>query len=258
MATHDQPIEDPINPAPTPAAGLDVPTPRSVVKGATWALVILAAIVAGVGSWLATEAVLKAYKATFIKGASPYPTPEETRQYQNINIVGGSVALASTGGILGLAMGLAGGAARRSIKAALSAGAVGLLVGAVLEGGVARLVLWYAYKKIDLQAEDMIQPIALHLATWCVVGAVGGLAFGLGLGGRKRWLRTMLGGAIGAGIAIVAYDLIGAILLSTSGTHLPQADTPVARALAQILATIGTAIGSTLAANDPKKKPVAS
>jgi hypothetical protein len=226
------------------------------VTGRTWALVIIAGIVAGVGSWLATEAILKGYEATFVKGPNAFPTPEEDAQHRKISIVGGTVALGATGGLLGLVLGLAGGVSRPSIRAALSAGLLGLLVGAVGEGGVARMVLWFSYTKMDLASDDLLPPMLCHLVTWSFAGALGGLAFGIGIGGRLRWLRTMLGGAFAAAIAIIAYDIIGAVLFSTHGTHQPHANYPETRALAQGLVSIATAIGSVVAARDPKRKPV--
>lgn len=256
MATPDRPDEEIPDNGPVAKPDHEVPVARGVVTGRTWALVIVAGIIAGVGSWLATEAVLKAYQATFVKGPTPYPTPEEMQQSQRIRIVGGSVALAVTGGLLGLALGVAGGASRPSIRAALTAGALGLLVGGTIEGGVARLVLWFSYTRMDLQADDLLGPILCHLVTWSVAGALGGLAFGIG--GRFRWPSTMLGGAVAAALAIVAYDLLGAVLLASHRTHLPHADTPETRALAQVLVSIGTAIGSVVAAHDPKRKPAES
>jgi hypothetical protein len=256
MATSDRPDEDPIKNEPASPPGPDPGRTRGAVTGRTWALAIVAVIVAGVGSWLATEAILQAYEATKPARSGPYPTPQEDEQYRQISINGGTVALAATGGLLALALGLAAGASRPSIKAALSAGVLGLLLGAALEGGVARMVLWYTYKKMDLASDDMLPPILCHLAIWCIIGALAGLAFGIGIGGRLRWLRTMIGGAVAAGIAIVAYDIIGAVLMATHETHLPHAKFPESRALAQILVSLVTGIGIVVAARDPKPKKV--
>ena len=53
------------------------------------------------------------------------------------------------------------------------------------------------------------------------VGAAGGLAFGIGLGGRDRWMKSLLGGLVGAALATVVYELVGAIAFPTDKTELP-------------------------------------
>jgi hypothetical protein len=94
-----------------------------------------------------------------------------------------------------------------------------------------------------------------HLGLWSAMGLMGGLAVGLGLGGRGRWWRTMIGGMVGAAIATVVYEFLGALVFPIDGTHQPLADFPKTRALAQILMPLGVAIGALLAASDPKSKP---
>ena len=49
-------------------------------------------------------------------------------------------------------------------------------------------------------------PLLTHGAIWSAVGAIGGLAFGLGLGGRGRWKATLVRGLVGAAAATVVYE----------------------------------------------------
>ncbi len=150
-------------------------------------------------------------------------------------IESGTLAFGVTGGLVGLMLGVAGGLSRKSNKSTILAGAIGLLLGGLIEGGAARLGLWLIYHRFDPQTEDILQAMLGHLGLWGAVGLTGGLAFGLGLGGRGRWWRAAIGGLVGASLATVVYDFLGALVFATHGTHQPLADTPETRALAQIL-----------------------
>jgi len=219
---------------------------------------LVAGVVVGLCSWSAIEGVLRYYHSALNPGMKPVPTDEDARKIMNARVSSGSAAFGFMGGLFGLAFGLAGGAARRSIVAAVSSGVVGLLAGALGTGGAAWLILPIFYARLDPQSGDLVMPLLTHGAIWCAAGAAGGLAFGLGVGGRGRWLRTALGGLVGAGLATVAYELIGALGFPTLGTHLPLSNAPITRGLAQILVAIGTGIGSVSALTDSKKRSVSS
>ena len=53
-------------------------------------------------------------------------TTEVARQIMLATVASGTVACGAMGGLLGLSIGLAGGARRRSVRAAFAAGVVGL------------------------------------------------------------------------------------------------------------------------------------
>jgi hypothetical protein len=253
MSTHEPPTNP--EPTPQPGGGDVVASPRSSVTPGTWIFVIVAAILAGVGSWFVLERTLDAYKASFEVRSGPYPTAEDAAQITQARIASGTLAFGVTGALFGLMLGVAGGLSRKSNKATILAGVFGLVLGGLAEGGAGRLSLWLIYHRFDPQTEDMLQSLLGHLGLWSAVGLTGGLAFGLGLGGRGRWWRATIGGLVGAGVATVVYEFLGALVFATHGTHQPLADTPETRALAQILIPLGAAIGALLSASDPKPKP---
>jgi hypothetical protein len=258
MMTPERPDENRPNHKPAPVHGSEAGLPASggVITRRTWGLAIAAAVVAGVGSWLAGEGVLAAYRPSLMPAMKPIPTDEDARQITIARVASGTAAFAATGGLLGIALGLAGGASRRSVGSAASAGSTGLLLGAIGGAGVARLALPIIYSRLDPQASDLMLPMLAHEVLWSVAGVAGGLAFGLGAGGKGRWLRTALGGFIGAAMAVVVYEFAGALGFPTHRTHLPLAGSPEARALAQLLVALGTAIGAVLAADEPKARRV--
>jgi hypothetical protein len=224
----------------------------------TWIIAVVAAIGAGLGSWGVVEGVLNAYTPAFQSRTSPYPTAEEIARITRARIACETITFAATGGLLGLVLGLAGGISRRSIKWATLAGLLGLVVGGLAEAGSAYGTLQFIYTKIDVQSEDLLQSMLSHLALWAVIGLAGGLAFGLGLGGRGAWWKAAAGGLVGFALATVAYELIGALVLPTDGTHQPFGDSARSRVLAQVLITLGAAIGAVAATSDRAKRPASA
>ncbi len=78
----------------------------------------------------------------------------------------------------------------------------------------------------------------LHGVIWGSLGAVGGLAFGLAHGPYKRGfslLRPVLGGLVGAWLATVAFEFLGAIALPMAGTTQPYPTTRFARLLGVLM-----------------------
>jgi hypothetical protein len=153
------------------------------------------------------------------------------------------------GGILGLALGLAGGLAQRSPSSAARSAILGLLLGAAVAGSTALVVLPIFFSRYDPHSNELGPSLLTHGAIWSAVGAIGGLAFGLGLGGRGRWKATLVGGFVGAAAATVIYEIVGALAFATSKTDLPLSASITTRGMAQLLVAILTAIGAVVAVN---------
>lgn len=261
MLAHGQPDEDRLSAGSIPharadpsAPGTGALNPGGVVTPRTWGLVLAAGIAAGVCSWLVTEGVMKAYLLSLLPPMKPIPTVEDARQIIRAKVVIGTVVFGMMGGLLGIAFGLAGGGWRRSVGAAGMAGAVGLLAGSAVVAGVAWVVLPFVYTRLDPQSHDLGTPLLYHELLWSFAGAVGGGAFGLGAGGRSLWVRTAIGGWVGAALAIVVYELVGALAFPTHQTQFPLAGSPETRAMAWILVALGAAIGMILAAKESKSE----
>lgn len=111
-----------------------------------------------------------------------------------------------------MTMGIAGGVARRSSNASAGAAIVGLVLGFAVAASLGLFLVSNFFKKFDPQSGDLVLPLLTHGAIWSAVGAIGGLAFGLGLGGKGRWTATLGGGLLGAAAAAVIYEIVGARL----------------------------------------------
>jgi hypothetical protein len=159
-----------------------------------------------------------------------------------------ALAFGMVGAILGLGLGIAGGLASGPIRIwrRAIAGLVGLAVGSALGVGasMALVPVFYQARLANPLSLDLTIPILVHAGIWAAVGAGGGLAFWLGLGGDTRRLaRATIGGLVGGALAAVAYDIIGALAFSLADTPKPLSLTWGTRLLARLLVTTMAAGG---------------
>ncbi|RUL85285.1 hypothetical protein [Tautonia sociabilis] len=222
------------------------PDPAIPAVGAsrTWAFALAAGLLAG---GLAAAAVEGTYQ-TFRPGLVPEVINGETNMVAPPHEIAratrqnASLSFGLMGGLLGLAMGWAGGLAGRSGRGPTARAALlGLVVGLAATALASFLVI-PAYFEYDTQVqanqgENLIIPLLVHVGSWAAAGAAGGLAFGVGLGGTARGLgaRTAIGGLTGAAVGAVAYELIGGIAFPMAKTPQPFAEQLVPRALAMLL-----------------------
>src|SRR5262249_23626755 len=153
---------------------------------------LLAGAIAGIGSWLVGEAALDFFRPplqrTEMMGQVIFKAnfeDEVSADYKNATI-----AFAALGGVLGLALGVAGGWARKSKRSAVIAGTAGFLLGDVLATVASLSILPVYFHALDKAEEelshDLVLPLIVHGGIWAVCGLAGGIAFGIGLGGGWR------------------------------------------------------------------------
>jgi hypothetical protein len=156
------------------------------------------------------------------------------------------------GALLGLALGAAGGLARRAPRAVITAAPTGLVLGAAAGTGTTFLLLpWYhashALPSPDTATQELALALATHGGIWVAVGAATGLALGLGLGGG-RVARAIIGGILGAVVATVIYEFGGAIVFAMDKTFGPTAMAPAPRLLAHLAVALFVSAGALWAA----------
>lgn len=148
--------------------------------------------------------------------------------------------------------------ARRAAGASVRAAIAGLLLGIALVAPIALLLVSNFFTKYDPHSEDLVFPLLTHGAIWSAVGAIGGLAFGLGIGGQGRWKATPVGGLVGAAAATIIYEIVGALAFASSKTELPLSSSIATRGMAQFLVTTLSAIGVVLALYQPARRRASS
>jgi hypothetical protein len=235
-------------PSGEPSSGPDSIPPRRL-----WSLALIAGIGAGVVSWLGGEAI----HGTF----APTPSYELLvsgrldRLDAQAEVKGATLAFGGLGVLLGLFLGLAGGLARRAPRAALLAAVVGAASGLVA-AVVSSLVMVPIFHRLgtDRLAANLALPLMLHGGIWSAIGAAGGLAFGVGLGGRGRAVRALLGGLLGAFGGTMIYELIGGLAFPFAEADRPVSATWGTRLIARLAVAFLAAVGAAIAAQDPKSK----
>jgi len=224
--------------------------PASVARRKVPALLValIAGIVASGLTWVAGEAFRNRFQAEVEGDPSRGPTASQVsaEAVYMAEMKNGVLVYGLQGGLLGLLLGLAGGFGRGSARAAVVAGVVGLVGG----GALGTLVSWGLIppllRNINPLSDDLLQPMLAHAGLWSPIGAAVGLAFGLGYGGeRNRVLSAIAGGFLGALLAVVIYEVLGAVVFPLDRTTRPIAASSVARlvahALLGVVASLGTA-----------------
>jgi hypothetical protein len=206
-------------------------------------------------SELIGEQIMNSYQSDLNPPIQRTPSPENVRRWKDARVHSPAFTFATLGGLLGLALGFAGGFARRSTSASVRAAILGLMLGSTVAGSFSLFLVPIFFKNYDPQSGDLVLPLLTHCAIWSAVGGVGGLAFGLGLGGRGRWRATLVGGLTGAAAAAVVFELVGALFFASSKTDLPLSTSSMTRGMALLLVTSLSSIGAVLALRQRAKQP---
>jgi hypothetical protein len=165
-----------------------------------------------------------------------------------------ALAFAVLGVCLGGLLGMAGGLARRSMVAAVTAGLLGATLGLVLGAGLSLLVLPFSLQaQFDYFDQDLLIALVTHALICGLLGASAGLAFAVGLGERRLLGQALTAGLMGAVLGAGCFELIGAAFFASAATVKPISETWPTRLLAQLLMTIGTATSLGLLPLEPRK-----
>jgi hypothetical protein len=167
---------------------------------------------------------------------------------------------ALTFGVLGLCvgafMGMAGGAARRSASAIVSAGLLGSILGLALGASVSLAILPFFLDALPAHTEyDLILSLIMHASIWGLSGAVAGLAFAVGLGEFRLIGRSASAGFIGAVLGTLVFELVGAAAFPMDGTGRPISTSWPSRLLARLMVPLATAAFLTLSLKAPASMP---
>ncbi len=239
--------------APAAGAGAPAASPGRLVS-----MALAAGLLGGVAAWLAGEAILHSYRDVLNPQVKREVDAEAVHRFARAQLTSARDTYTALGAIVGFSLGLAGGLARRSASAGAKAALVGGLLGAIAAASISLLVVPHFFKTHDPQSQDLMLPMLTVGSICSVIGGAGGLAFGVGVGGRGRWMKSLLGGLVGAALATVAYELIGAVAFATDKADLPISEAVATRAMLCLLVALFAAAGSALGLGLTFRKPNAS
>jgi hypothetical protein len=160
----------------------------------------------------------------------------------------GIIGYAILGAILSLGLGVTAGLlnGRRSIPRVFLAGLTGLVLGAC--GGAASSYVLIPIYYRSLETADLTLSMLIHLGIWTAVGAASGVAFGIGLGSRGVFLRSLIGGITGAALGTLLFDVSGAFF-PLAHTERPLAEGAGIRLAGNMLLGLCVALGIVLVAS---------
>jgi hypothetical protein len=130
-----------------------------------------------------------------------------------------------------------------------------MLLGAGLGATVTYSAFTLVARWAGVGSQEMLPDLLGHVASWSVLGAAAGGAFGWGLGGRSRVARAAAGGLVGAAVAAAIYEIAGGMLFPIANTGEPVAASGMARLFAHSLVNLLAALGAAAFAANPGPEP---
>jgi hypothetical protein len=259
-ATPPHQAPDPVVPPAEPPTGPRPPGEQPARSGRVWSLALGAGLVGGLLGWLTAEAAILLVKPeTAMFNAMGVMIESVTRQGEiKALATRAHLSFGLLGAWLGLALGLAGGLARRSARQAMIAGLAGLVAGGIVgaSASMALVPVYQAHRDANPGTTDLTVPMLVLGGIWVLVGASGGLAFGLGLGGKGRIAGAMVGGLIGAAFGTLAFAVIGATAFPLDKTHLPISESWPSRLAARLSVALLAALGiGAMLTREPTRRP---
>jgi hypothetical protein len=228
-----------------------------------WALA--GGVLAGLASWLGGEQVHGRFQPEIV--GSPEYEQMNVYEKENYRVTefrrlrpaaeakNAALAFGMLGAALGAALGLGGGLARGAARSGLVAGAVGAVVGLAAAAAASALAVPLFYRYLDPEFGGLLVPTLTHGLVLACLGAAGGLALGMGAGGRRQIVAAVVGGIVGGIVATVAYELILAVLFPLIRVEEPIPTERLARAVMHLTAAVGIAAGAAMALQGRRRGP---
>jgi hypothetical protein len=214
-----------------------------------WIIALSAGVAAGLLSWLMVELTHgffrpRLYPVSALGLTAMRPSPESQQLADTLNA---TLAFVILGGVTGLVMGIAGTFCARSaerpgmvVLAALMAAAAGAIVGLL----ASRVLIPFFFRGLVPDRNDLLTPIMIHGGIWMAIGAVGGLAFAVGMRSWKRLPDVIAGACFGALLATFCFHALSGTLFPMSGSTEPVANTWIVRLIAMFLVPVLISAGA--------------
>lgn len=216
-------------------------------------LALLAGLIAAIASWMGGESIYRRFIPPLI-ATGGFPTIEETeaaeRARRNGVATEAALTIAMQGAALGLTLSLAGAMLAGRALSGMRTGLAGMVIGGLAPGVAAWGLMPVFLRYYNPDKDMLLLAMAIHGCVAMVTGAAAGLAFGLGLSGggggrRARFVSSSLqGGLLGAGVAMLIFQIAGMVVFPLSQTTLPISITQASRLTSHLLVALFAAAGA--------------
>jgi hypothetical protein len=232
----------------------DAAPPRPI-----WRIALACGAGAGIVAWTAGELTHGAFKPELVKQVTiagtfiqPSLVTQNAADFKNAIL-----AFSILGGVMALAMGIAGGLAARSIIRGLIVGSSGAVIGVLVAVGVTKLALPAFYRRLAPDPNDVMTPMLVHGAIWTALGAVGAIAFAIGIKARREYFYIIVNSCVAAFSASFLYHTAAEGLFPAANSSEPIASAASARLLAAVFVTMLVAVGAASGATIRTPAPAA-
>lgn len=209
----------PAGPSNTIGTGDDRPGRTSI-----WAGALIAGLLSGAIGWAGSEAALDLYHISEEAAGQEFDFTQANLERRTSGARNAAIAFGLLGATLGLTLGLAGGLAGGKAGSGPVGAGAGLVLGGASGGLIPFLVVPLYFDRFDPAEPTLLLPILVQGAIWLPIGLAGGLAFGLGLGGRRLIWPALAGGLIGSAVGVAAVEVVNAVgfPLTNSDQYIPS------------------------------------
>jgi hypothetical protein len=169
-----------------------------------------------------------------------------------------ALTFGALGACLAGCLGIVGGLARRSMRAVLTGGLLGFVLGIAVGSGVSyALMPTFLWARAYYFEHDILISLLMHTSIWGLLGAAAGLVFAIG-SGERRLGQFLTAGFLGAAAGAVAFEAIGAVFFTLADTDEPISQTWPTRLMARLLVTVGMSVAVMLWLSNPPEVGMAN
>jgi hypothetical protein len=226
-----------------------------------WTFALSGGLLAGLIAWSLGEPLRTQFEPEK-EMAKIFGVPQMATTYRTnavAELKNATVAYAIQGAALGLMLGLAGGLSQGHVRRAVGAGLSGLVLGGLIVAGISYGLLHALGLAAQPSRGELTLGFQIHLAGWVPAGAIGGLALAWGVGRSSRVFGATVGGALGAALGTMAYEILGALAFPYSDTARLISATWGTRLMARLFVAImaggGAVVGVQEAPAAPSPQP---
>jgi hypothetical protein len=210
------------------------------------AIALAFGFIAGLSAWVGGELTYGLFRPrllpTVVMGVSTLQPSAQTLHAADSK--NGALAFGLLGCLTGLAMGIGGGVAGRAPLRGVVVGVGAMILGGLVGAGASLALIPFFFQGLVPDPSDLLTPVMVHAGIWGAIGAVGGLAFAIGMSRWRQLPDAIIGACIGSALATILFHCCGEMLFPESSSTQPLASWSTVRLMAMLLVSLAVALGA--------------